>query len=88
MEDLIFEKVEEIVFGVLEPSISRSQITAEAKLADDLGADSLDVVEMLMACEEEFNLDISDKDMENIATVQDIVDYIHKGGGKIEKAMA
>ncbi len=88
MEDSIFERVKEITFSVLGPSIEMSEITPEAKFVDDLGADSLDVVEMLMAFEEEFNLDIPDKDAEKIVSIQDVVNYIHEGGGKIEKAMA
>jgi acyl carrier protein len=53
-----------------------SQVTGEASFMDDLGADSLDTVELVMALEEEFDIEISDEDAEKIQTVQDAVDYI------------
>ncbi len=53
-----------------------SQITPEAKFIDDLGADSLDTVELMMALEEEFNLEIPDEEAEKLITVEKVVDYI------------
>ena len=61
---------------VEELAIDKEEVTAEASFIDDLGADSLDVVELIMAFEEEFDLEIPDEDAENIGTVQDAVDYI------------
>jgi acyl carrier protein len=56
-------------------------LVPEANLIDDLGADSLDVVELAMAVEEEFGLEVPDDDLENIRTVKDIVDYIRNQKG-------
>ena len=68
------ERVKDIV--VEELAIDKEEVTAEASFIDDLGADSLDVVELIMAFEEEFDLEIPDEEAENIGTVQDAVDYI------------
>ncbi|HKL75372.1 MAG TPA: acyl carrier protein [Halanaerobiales bacterium] len=68
------DRVKSIV--VEELAVDEEEVTAEASFIDDLGADSLDVVELIMAFEEEFDLEIPDEDAENIATVQDAVDYI------------
>ncbi|MGM0438610.1 MAG: acyl carrier protein [Bacillota bacterium] len=68
------DRVKSIV--VEELAVDEDEVTAEASFIDDLGADSLDVVELIMAFEEEFELEIPDEDAENIATVQDAVDYI------------
>lgn len=56
--------------------VNRDEATPEASLSTDLGADSLDRIELLMACEEEFNIEIPDQDAEQLATVQEIVDYV------------
>jgi acyl carrier protein len=56
--------------------VDEAQVTNEASFMDDLGADSLDTVELVMALEEEFEVEISDEDAEKIQTVQDAVDYI------------
>ena len=56
--------------------VSDSAITLEASFIDDLGADSLDIVELIMALEEEFDIEIPDSDAEKVATVGDVVDYI------------
>jgi len=56
--------------------VSEEEVTMEASFIDDLGADSLDLVELIMAMEEEFGLEISDEDAEKIQTVQDVVNYI------------
>ena len=56
--------------------VEEDEVSPEASFADDLGADSLDTVELVMAFEEEFNIEIPDEDAEGIATVQDAIDYI------------
>jgi acyl carrier protein len=70
----IFEKVKKIVAEQL--SVDPSEVTPEASFANDLGADSLDTVELVMALEEEFDIEIPDEAAEGIATVQAAVDYI------------
>ncbi len=74
----IESKVKKIIEEKL--SVNADQITNEAKFAEDLKADSLDTVELVMALEDEFGLDIPDEDAEKIKTVQDAIDYI---GSKI-----
>jgi acyl carrier protein len=61
--------------------VDAAEATPEASFTDDLGADSLDIVELVMAFEEEFEIEIPDEDAEKIATVQDAVDYIQKAKG-------
>jgi len=76
MDNKIFEIVKKITkeqLGVLD-----NQINPEAKFKDDLGADSLDVLEVTMALEEEFGIEISDEDLVDVATVRQIVDYISR----------
>ena len=68
------EKVKEIVVNQL--GVSPDQATAEAKFIEDLGADSLDQVELIMALEEEFGADIPDEDAEKLTTVGDAIKYI------------
>ena len=70
----IFEKVKEIIIEQL--GVSETSITIEASFIDDLGADSLDIVELVMALEEEFDLEIPDSDAEKVVTVGDVVEYI------------
>jgi acyl carrier protein len=70
----IEEKVKQIVAEQL--GVDEDQVTGDASFMDDLGADSLDTVELVMALEEEFDIEISDEDAEKIATVQDAIDYI------------
>ena len=72
--DEIFEKVKKIIIEQL--SVAEDAVTMEASFIDDLGADSLDVVELIMALEEEFDMEIPDADAEKIATVNDVVEYI------------
>jgi len=67
-------RVKEIVCEQL--GVSDEEVTPQASFIDDLGADSLDIVELVMALEEEYELEISDEDAEKIKTVQDVVTYI------------
>lgn len=69
-----FDKVKEIIIDKL--GVEDSKITIEAKFIDDLGADSLDTVELIMQFEEEFNIEIPDEDAEGLTTVGESVDYI------------
>ena len=68
------EKVREIIVDQL--GVDEKQVTDEAAFIDDLGADSLDTVELVMALEEEFDVEIPDEEAENISKVQDAIDYI------------
>ena len=70
------EQVKKIIAEKL--SVDLEEVVPEASFVDDLGADSLDLVELIMSMEEEFDTDISDEDAEQITTVQDAIDYIHK----------
>lgn len=69
------EKVKHIIVEQL--GVDEEEVKAGASFVDDLGADSLDVVELVMALEEEFGLEISDEDAEKLGTVQQAVDYIN-----------
>lgn len=71
---MIFEKVREIISNIL--GIESEDITMGSSFMDDLGADSLDVVELIMDLQDEFNLEIPDEDAEKIRTVSDVVEYI------------
>ncbi len=70
----IEEKVKQIIAEQL--GVEEDQVTGDAAFMDDLGADSLDTVELVMALEEEFDIEISDEDAEKIVTVQDAINYI------------
>lgn len=70
----IFEKIKEIIVERL--SVNEKDVLKEASFIDDLGADSLDTVELVMALEEEFGLEIPDEEAEKIATVGDAVKYV------------
>ena len=70
----IFSKVKEIIVEQL--GVPETAVTLEAAFIDDLGADSLDIVELVMALEEEFDIEIPDADAEKVATVGDVVDYL------------
>lgn len=70
----IFEKIKNIIVEQL--GVAEASITLEASFIDDLGADSLDIVELIMALEEEFDIEIPDSDAEKVVTVGDVVDYI------------
>lgn len=73
---MVEEKVKEIISRQL--GVSMSEIVPEASFVEDLGADSLDTVELVMAFEEAFGIEIPDEDAEKIAKVKDAVDYINK----------
>lgn len=70
----ILEKVKAIIVEQL--GVTDTSVTMEASFIDDLGADSLDIVELVMAIEEEFDIEIPDSDAEKVVTVGDVVDYI------------
>jgi acyl carrier protein len=71
-----FDKVKEIVVEQL--GVDEADVTLDSTFIDDLGADSLDIVELIMAFEEEFNIEIPDEAAEKIKTVRDAVEYIDK----------
>ena len=74
------ERVKQIIVEQL--GVDEGEVTPTASFVDDLGADSLDTVELVMAFEESFGIEIPDEDAEKIATVKDAVDYIQKHGAK------
>ena len=76
MEKTVDRRVIEIIVEQL--GVSEEEVTMEASFIEDLGADSLDLVELIMAMEEEFSIEISDEDAEKIQTVQDVVNYINE----------
>lgn len=71
---MVFEKVRGIMVDQLD--VEEDAVSMEASITDDLGADSLDVVDLVMSLEEEFDIEIPDEQAENIKTVGDIVKYI------------
>jgi acyl carrier protein len=70
------DKVKKIIAEKL--SVDINDIVPEASFVDDLGADSLDLVELIMSMEEEFDIEISDEEAEKLVTVKDVLDYIAK----------
>lgn len=70
----VLERVQKIIIEHL--NVEKAKVTPESNFIDDLGADSLDTVELVMAFEEEFGIDIPDTDAEKIRTVKDTVDYV------------
>ena len=74
------EKVIKIICEQLD--VSKDDVVPEASFVDDLGADSLDQVELIMAMEEDFDISIPDEDAEKIGTVQNAIDYIKKATGE------
>jgi len=74
------EKVKDII--VEELGVEREKLTSEASFMEDLGADSLDTVELVMAFEKEFDIDIPDEDAEKLRTVGDAMNYLHQKIGK------
>ncbi|MBA7703094.1 Acyl carrier protein [subsurface metagenome] len=75
----IEEKIKKIICEQLE--VNEKDVVPEASFVDDLGADSLDQVELIMAMEEEFDISISDEEAEKIATVRDAIAYVEKNQG-------
>ncbi|MBU5590848.1 acyl carrier protein [Clostridium sp. MSJ-4] len=73
---MTFEKIKAIIADKL--SVDEDVITMESSFIEDLGADSLDIVELVMALEDEFDLEIADEDAEKISTVGDVVEYIRQ----------
>ncbi len=75
-KERVFEKVKEIIVDQL--GVEEDEVTVESSFVEDLGADSLDIVELIMALEEEFGLEIPDDEAEKISTVNDAVEYIRE----------
>ena len=73
------DKVIEIIADRL--GVDKSEVVPEASFIDDLGADSLDLVELIMAMEEEFGMEIADEDAEKLRTVQDVISFISARAG-------
>jgi acyl carrier protein len=76
----IEEKIKRLICEQLD--VDEKDVVPEASFVDDLGADSLDQVELIMAIEEEFDISVPDEDAEKIGTVQDVMDYIKNAVGK------
>jgi len=76
MAGSVEDRVKEIICEQL--GVSADEVTPQASFIEDLGADSLDLVELVMALEEEYGMEISDEDAEKIRTVQDVLEYINK----------
>jgi acyl carrier protein len=76
----VADRVKKIIVDQL--GVEEETVTSEASFVDDLGADSLDTVELVMALEEEFGIEIPDEDAEKITRVREAVDYIEKHSGK------
>ncbi|WP_028845861.1 acyl carrier protein [Thermodesulfatator atlanticus] len=74
------EKIIEIIVDKL--GVSRDAVKPEASFIDDLGADSLDLVELVMAMEEAFGMEISDEEAEKLRTVKDVIDYVKSKTGE------
>ena len=73
-----FDKLKEILVDVL--GVNEDDVKIESKFVDDLGADSLDLVELIMAFEDKFSIEISDEEAEKMVTVKDVLDYISSKG--------
>ena len=73
---MVFDKVKKIIVDQLD--VEEDKVTEAASITDDLGADSLDVVDLVMGCEEEFDIEIPDDQVEKIKTVGDIVKFIEE----------
>lgn len=71
---MVFDKIKDIIIEQLD--VEEDAVTMEASITEDLGADSLDVVDLVMSIEESFDVEIPDEEVENIKTVGDIVKYI------------
>lgn len=75
----IFERIKKIIVDLLQ--VPEDSVTLESHFIDDLGADSLDLVELIMGIEEEFNIEIPDGEAEKVVTVGDVVEYIKENVG-------
>ena len=73
---MIFEKVKSIIVDQLD--VDEDEVTMNANIQDDLGADSLDIVDLVMSFEDEFDMEIPDDQVENIKTVGDVVKYVEE----------
>ena len=82
----VTSKVTKIIVDQL--GVSADEVKPEAKFVDDLGADSLDLTELIMAMEEEFDIEIADDDAQKIQKVQDAIDYIEAKNGKSQSPLA
>lgn len=71
---MVFDKIKDIIVEQLD--VEEDAVTMEASITEDLGADSLDIVDLVMSIEESFDVEIPDEEVENIKTVGDIVKYI------------
>ncbi|HBG32771.1 MAG TPA: acyl carrier protein [Acholeplasmataceae bacterium] len=71
---MIFERIKQMI--IEELNVPEAKITMEARLAEDLGADSIDAVELIMNIEDEFSIQVSDEQAQNIKTVGDLVKYV------------
>jgi acyl carrier protein len=80
MSEPVADRVKKIIVDQL--GVEEDLVTAEASFVDDLGADSLDTVELVMALEEEFGIEIPDEDAEKITRVKEATEYIEKHGDK------
>ena len=81
--ETVADRVKKIIVDQL--GVEEETVTAEASFVDDLGADSLDTVELVMALEEEFGIEIPDEDAEKITRVKEAVEYIEKHADKAKK---
>ncbi len=75
-DDQVFSKVKDIIVEQL--GVDENEVVMTTSFVNDLGADSLDIVELIMAMEEEFDIEIPDEDAESIGTVEDVVTYVEK----------
>ncbi len=73
---MVFDKIREILADQLDANVD--EMTMDTRIAEDLGADSLDVVEMLMSVEDEFGIEIPDEAIEDLKTIGNVVEYIEK----------
>lgn len=80
---MVFDKVKDIIVDQLD--VDEDEVTMEASITEDLGADSLDVVDLIMSLEEEFDIKIPDEEVENVKTVGDIVKFIEEIDNQCEK---
>ena len=80
---MVFDKVKDIIVDQLD--VDEDEVTMEASITEDLGADSLDVVDLIMSLEEEFDIKIPDEEVENVKTVGDIVKFIEEIDNQCER---